>query len=599
MSQLVTKGITNLAVTNAKIANATIDLTSKVTNQLPIANGGTGQSTANAAFAALSPMTTAGDIIYENATPAPARLPIGSNGQVLTVSSGLPVWSSVAASANQQLSNLSGTVAVNLSLNPGADNSINLGSSSFSWAAANIHVLNDSAGGSSVDVYNRVLKDSAGATQLQWSTSGVEINSANLNMNSHLINNLANGVVRSDAINLGQLQDMVNGLSWKTVVRSATTAALPANTYANGSSGVGATLTGNSNGALSAQDGVTLVLNDRLLVKNEAATANNGIYYVSQVGSGGTPYILTRATDSDTSAKLVFEAVQVGSEASTQAGYSYRESDPAPITIGTTSIDYVNWATGVAYNFRNGLSVSGANVDVAPGDNSLTSTAGSLIVKEDPAGAIITGASGIKVQLESSNPSLQISSNKLGVKFDPAGALASGAAGVAVQVDNSTIEISSDALRVKDAGITLAKLASNSVDENKIVSTALSSTGALSGGSGTKLAVKVDAATVKINGSDNLEGLKGNEEHPTLSSTDITNQYFDLAHAAYGASASVNSISLSAVGLLEQSKTVDYTVSLTGGSGGVTRITFAGDLATGGNAALVSGDILQIKYDYL
>jgi hypothetical protein len=39
-------------------------------------------------------------------------------------------------------------------------------------------------------------------------------------------------------------------------------------------------------------------------------------------------------------------------------------------------------------------------------------------------------------------------------------------------------------------------------------------------------------------------------------------------------------------------------VSLTGGSGGVTRITFAGDLATGGNAALVAGDILQIKYAY-
>jgi len=43
---------------------------------------------------------------------------------------------------------------------------------------------------------------------------------------------------------------------------------------------------------------------------------------------------------------------------------------------------------------------------------------------------------------------------------------------------------------------------------------------------------------------------------------------------------------------------VDYTVSLTGGAGGVTRITFAGDLATGGNAALVSGDILMIKYAY-
>lgn len=39
-----------------------------------------------------NPMTTAGDIIYENATPAPARLGIGSTGNVLTVVSGLPAW---------------------------------------------------------------------------------------------------------------------------------------------------------------------------------------------------------------------------------------------------------------------------------------------------------------------------------------------------------------------------------------------------------------------------------------------------------------------------------------------------------------------------
>jgi hypothetical protein len=54
--------------------SGTISLTTQVSGILPILNGGTGQTTANAAFAALSPMTTLGDIIYENATPAPARL---------------------------------------------------------------------------------------------------------------------------------------------------------------------------------------------------------------------------------------------------------------------------------------------------------------------------------------------------------------------------------------------------------------------------------------------------------------------------------------------------------------------------------------------
>lgn len=48
-------------------------------------------------FNNLSPMTTAGDIIYENNTPSGTRLPIGSNGNVLTVVSGLPAWSPPAS----------------------------------------------------------------------------------------------------------------------------------------------------------------------------------------------------------------------------------------------------------------------------------------------------------------------------------------------------------------------------------------------------------------------------------------------------------------------------------------------------------------------
>lgn len=49
-------------------------------------------SSPSTSFANISPLTTAGDIIYENNTPAPARLPIGTAGQVLTVVSGLPAW---------------------------------------------------------------------------------------------------------------------------------------------------------------------------------------------------------------------------------------------------------------------------------------------------------------------------------------------------------------------------------------------------------------------------------------------------------------------------------------------------------------------------
>lgn len=82
------------------------------------------------------------------------------------------------------------------------------------------------------------------------------------------------------------------------------------------------------------------------------------------------------------------------------------------------------------------------------------------------------------------------------------------------------------------------------------------------------------------------------KESNTLDGTDITNQYVDLAETI-----KASSLDLVFNGLVQREGT-DYTVSLTGGAGGVTRITFAGDLATGGGSALVSGDVLYFKYNY-
>ena len=65
---------------------------------VPVANGGTGATTANAAFNALSPMTTSGDIIYGGISGAGTRLAKGTDGQVLQLANGLPTWANSSTS---------------------------------------------------------------------------------------------------------------------------------------------------------------------------------------------------------------------------------------------------------------------------------------------------------------------------------------------------------------------------------------------------------------------------------------------------------------------------------------------------------------------
>lgn len=219
--------------------------------------------------------------------------------------------------------------------------------------------------------------------------------------------------------------DSISALSRdaKDAVRAATNAALPANTYNNGAG----TLTGNSNGALSAVDGVTLVANDRVLVKDESSGAHNGIYVVTQVGDAGTPYILTRSSDADTSGKVTQGIYTVVVEGSQHIKSLWALTTADPITLGTTALVF------------------------------------------------------------------------------------------------------------------------------------------------------------------EFIGIHSKKESFTLSGTDITNQYVNLAFLA-----ETDSVFLSVSGVVQYEGS-DYTLSTVSG---VTRLTFAGDLATGGNAALIAGDVLRVQYRY-
>lgn len=191
-------------------------------------------------------------------------------------------------------------------------------------------------------------------------------------------------------------QPSIDALSWKPYCRAKTGAALASNTYANGTSGVGATLTATANGALAAVDGVTLVANDRLLVDQEVTGANNGIYVVTQVGDASHPYILTRATDADKAAELVNATAKV-SEGSTFADQEWQCTANAPITVGTTAL---------AWKPATVKLVAGSNVTVTDnGDGTFTiaSTGGGGSATYNKAGVATAGDAFISVPLDSDN----------------------------------------------------------------------------------------------------------------------------------------------------------------------------------------------------
>lgn len=127
---------------------------------------------------------------------------------------------------------------------------------------------------------------------------------------------------------------------WRTPVRVATTGALPNTpTYANGTAGLGATLTAGSNGALTI-DNRAVSAGDRVLVKDQAAQLQNGIYTVTNAGSGAAAYVLTRAVDANTSANFVVGMATSVIDGDANTGLIVVVATPlsGTITVGTTAV---------------------------------------------------------------------------------------------------------------------------------------------------------------------------------------------------------------------------------------------------------------------
>jgi len=158
-----------------------------------------------------------------------------------------------------------------------------------------------------------------------------------LNAGSQKIINVGIPAASTDAANKQYVDDAVAGLSWKNEVRLASTAnGALASAFANGST----------------VDAVLLVTGDRLLLKDQTAQAENGIYVVQAAGSP------IRATDADSANEINGAAVFV-TNGTANGGQRFVCNTSGAITLGTTAITFVNFGGGISYTNGNGLSLTG------------------------------------------------------------------------------------------------------------------------------------------------------------------------------------------------------------------------------------------------
>ena len=259
-----------------------------------------------------------------------------------------------------------------------ANSSLTIGSDTVSLGGTQT----DLNGITSLDVDNITVD---GNTISSTNTNGNVVidpnGSGTVDMSSSRITSVTDPSGAQDAATKAYVDAVKTGLDVKGSCKYATTADLSA-TYANGTSGVGATLTANANGALTV-DGSTPGAADRILIKDQSTDAENGIYTVTTVGTNAAAFVLTRATDADTGTEFTggsFTFVETGT-ANADNGYVFTHNG-AP-TMGTTGLSVAQFSGAGQISAGDALTKTGNTLDVAVDDTTIEVNSDALRIKSD------------------------------------------------------------------------------------------------------------------------------------------------------------------------------------------------------------------------
>ena len=192
------------------------------------------------------------------------------------------------------------------------------------------------------------------------------------------------GTTSTSLATRGYVDSLTAGINWHEVTKFATVAALPTCTYANGTSGVGATLTGDSTGRLTV-DGSQVTTGQAILVKNQANAVHNGIYTVTEQGATSTTaFILTRRADADNSLAGTLKTgdallVLSGSVNSGQGFIltSTGSGTAGAFVLGTDSLTYTQFTGTATLSAGDGMTKTGNQLDI------VTASSNRIVVNAD------------------------------------------------------------------------------------------------------------------------------------------------------------------------------------------------------------------------
>jgi hypothetical protein len=245
-------------------------------------------------------------------------------------------------------------------------------SNSVSYIDGKISTANSAITGNAATAYTNATSYASNATNIssgtldqarlpyrmdQNVTTTNNVTFANISLTGGTVSTLP--VSSNDLVNKQYADAIATGVNFHPAVRLVTNTNLTPVTYSNGpsSNGVGATLTKSSSYSALTVDSVSVAYQDRILVRSQSNTVLNGVYSVSNTGSGSYAWVLTRAYDYDQVGSGTNE-VDKGDliyvlEGTAGAGTAWVENSTVT-TIGTDAITFVQFSSKALYALTEG-----------------------------------------------------------------------------------------------------------------------------------------------------------------------------------------------------------------------------------------------------